>query len=82
MEGQSVLTSDLPTMEKEEQNPKSSNGERKESEEEREKKGSVKTRHKKLKISGKPKETHAWGINSTSQNAPHGHNVYSAATLH
>ena len=53
-----------------------------ESEEEREKKGSVKTRHKKLKISGKPKETHAWGINSTSQNAPHGHDVYSAATSH
>ena len=52
-----------------------------ESEEEREKKGSLKTRHKKLKISRKPKR-HTWGINSTSQDTTRDHDVYSTATTH
>ena len=52
------------------------------SEEEREEKGNLKTKHKKLKTSKKPKEAHKWSINSTSHNMPHGHDVYSAATMH
>ena len=52
------------------------------SEEEREEKGSLKTKHKKLKTSEKPKEPHKWSINSTNHNVPRGHDVYSATTTH
>ena len=41
-----------------------------------------KPRHKKLKFSGKPQESHNWSINSTNQNVPHGHSVCGAATMH
>ena len=51
-------------------------------EEEREEKGSLKTKHKKLKTSGKHKESHKWSINSTSHNVPRGHDVYGTATTH
>ena len=52
------------------------------SEEEREGKGSLKTKHQKLKTSGKPKEPYKWSINSTSHYLPRGHDVYGTATTH
>ena len=57
---------------------------RRESEEEREKKGSLKTRHKKLKISGKPKKHTSGALNPPIRmcHVDVAHDEYGATTTH
>ena len=55
---------------------------KRESKEEREKKGGLKIGHKKTENQRETHETHEWGINSTSQNVPRGHDAYGTVTTH
>ena len=54
---------------------------KRECEEERENR-KFKNQAQKTENQWETQETHEWGINSTSQNVPRGHNVYGAATTY